>query len=104
MENFPALRTWLLLMSSGYVIFFRLTSKLTPPYLDIVIFEIKPPLGGTKAIAKRFHLNFDIEDEDNLWFRTPHRRSQNLRFEARVAFDIFDLPGFAERVAWLSST
>ena len=71
-------------MSSGYVIFFRLTSKLTPPYLDIVIFEIK--------IAKRFHLNFDIEDEDNLWFRTPHRRSQNLRFEARVAFDIFDLP------------
>ena len=75
MENFPALRTWLLLMSSGYVIFFRLTSKLTPPYLDIVIFEIKPPLGGTKAIAKRFHLNFDIEDEDNLWFRTPHRRT-----------------------------
>jgi hypothetical protein len=60
--------------------------------LPKVAFEIKPPTGeppqaspmgvldqpgGTKAIAahqiKDFrppNLNFDIEDEDNLWFRT----------------------------------
>jgi len=39
LENFPALRTWLLLMSSRYVIFFRLTSKLTPHRRSLGVLE-----------------------------------------------------------------
>ena len=102
LKNFPALLTWLLLVCGWYVIFFRLTSKLTPHRRSLGVLEHNRQLKlGAVPSMQQAAISGDplkredqVEDIKRYAFGTKgclHLRYQNLNV-INFNFDLEDSP------------